>query len=43
MVTTACCKDIRKAMLTAMVLSLTLLWAVRAPGLRGAGRGRRAT
>ena len=43
MMTTACCKYIRKAMVTAIVLSLTLLWAVWAPGLRGAGRGRRAT
>ena len=44
MLITACGKDIRKALVTAIVLSETLLGMVRAPGVRGARRRRwRAT
>ena len=40
MLITACGKDIRKALVTAIVLSETLLGMVRAPGVRGARRRR---
>ena len=40
MLITACGKDIRKALLT-IVLSVTLLRTVMAPGVRGARRRRR--
>ena len=40
MLITACGKDIRKALVTAIVLSETLLGMVRAPGVRGAWRRR---
>ena len=44
MLITACGKDIRKALVTAIVLSMALLRAVMAPGVRGARRRRwRAT